>query len=288
MDAPSLTHALGGKWLGNRGMARCPAHPDRTPSLSIAEGDSAEVVLKCFAGCDQDAVFDALERLDLWRGHSATAATSHMAPCRRRQTDSGKNRTLAKQIWHDAQPIGGTPGEQYFRARGIQIDLPPSLRFNSALAYQPAGVTFPGVVGCIQNDHELLAVHRTYLAMDATKKAPVSSPRMMLGALEAGAVRLAPAERALGICEGIEDGLSAMQLFEIPVWCALSANRLGTIAVPPSVIEIQIFGDNDGPGKQEAARAVETYTKQGKRVALRLPPERYKDWNEAAQAGARR
>lgn len=33
-------------------VARCPAHEDRSPSLSIALGDERRVLLKCFAGCD--------------------------------------------------------------------------------------------------------------------------------------------------------------------------------------------------------------------------------------------
>jgi hypothetical protein len=32
-------------------MARCPAHEDNEPSLSIKEGDDGRVLLKCFAGC---------------------------------------------------------------------------------------------------------------------------------------------------------------------------------------------------------------------------------------------
>jgi hypothetical protein len=31
-------------------MARCPAHDDRTPSLSVSEGDRA-ILVKCWAGC---------------------------------------------------------------------------------------------------------------------------------------------------------------------------------------------------------------------------------------------
>ena len=39
--------------------ARCPAHDDRTPSLSISDGRKG-VVLHCHAGCDQKAVVGAL------------------------------------------------------------------------------------------------------------------------------------------------------------------------------------------------------------------------------------
>lgn len=41
-------------------VARCPAHPDRTPSLSINEGDDGRVLLYCFAGCDFQAIVAAL------------------------------------------------------------------------------------------------------------------------------------------------------------------------------------------------------------------------------------
>lgn len=35
-----------GKW-----QACCPAHDDRGPSLSIAEGDDGRILVHCFAGC---------------------------------------------------------------------------------------------------------------------------------------------------------------------------------------------------------------------------------------------
>jgi regulator of protease activity HflC (stomatin/prohibitin superfamily) len=39
--------------------AKCPAHNDRTPSLSIREGDRA-VLVKCWAGCSLDAIASRL------------------------------------------------------------------------------------------------------------------------------------------------------------------------------------------------------------------------------------
>ena len=32
-------------------IARCPAHDDRNPSLSIARGDDGRVLMRCWAGC---------------------------------------------------------------------------------------------------------------------------------------------------------------------------------------------------------------------------------------------
>jgi hypothetical protein len=42
-------------WIG-----RCPAHADRTPSLSIVEGRDGRVLLRCFAGCEVESVVRAL------------------------------------------------------------------------------------------------------------------------------------------------------------------------------------------------------------------------------------
>lgn len=45
----------GGYW-----MAQCPAHEDRKASLSVARGTEQPVVFKCHAGCERDAILDAL------------------------------------------------------------------------------------------------------------------------------------------------------------------------------------------------------------------------------------
>jgi putative DNA primase/helicase len=37
---------------GRSYQARCPAHEDRSPSLSIREGHDGRVLLHCHAGCD--------------------------------------------------------------------------------------------------------------------------------------------------------------------------------------------------------------------------------------------
>lgn len=47
---------------GNDGyIARCPAHDDQNPSLSIAEGNDGKVLLHCFAGCTIDAICNACD-----------------------------------------------------------------------------------------------------------------------------------------------------------------------------------------------------------------------------------
>jgi putative DNA primase/helicase len=44
------------KKAGDGYQARCPAHEDRKPSLSINEAEDTTVLLKCHAGCSTEAV----------------------------------------------------------------------------------------------------------------------------------------------------------------------------------------------------------------------------------------
>lgn len=44
-----------GRWL-----ACCPAHADKTPSLSVREGDKGAILIYCFAGCSPAAVLESM------------------------------------------------------------------------------------------------------------------------------------------------------------------------------------------------------------------------------------
>ncbi len=66
MDAQDLTARLGGKWHGRYGKARCPAHDDHDPSLSISDGSNGKLLVKCHTGCAQAAVVDELKGRGLW------------------------------------------------------------------------------------------------------------------------------------------------------------------------------------------------------------------------------
>jgi len=69
-----------GRWL-----ARCPAHQDKSPSLSVRELDDGRVLINCFAGC---GAVDVLGALGLEWGalfpddHRELAATSSRIPAR--------------------------------------------------------------------------------------------------------------------------------------------------------------------------------------------------------------
>lgn len=48
--------------------ARCPAHDDSKPSLSISIGNNGKPLVHCHAGCSQKAVIAALKKLGAWEG----------------------------------------------------------------------------------------------------------------------------------------------------------------------------------------------------------------------------
>jgi hypothetical protein len=70
MHAPDVLARLDGlRKCGDGWLARCPAHDDRTPSLSIRETTDGRVLLHCFAGCSFPEIARAL--------HVRTSADSH-------------------------------------------------------------------------------------------------------------------------------------------------------------------------------------------------------------------
>ncbi len=86
--------------------ARCPAHEDRHPSLSVSEGDDGRTLVQCHAGCTVDAICDAvgLRVADLMPDNSSTASTSTQPRelrekrqfRRRRQSETAKTYETAK------------------------------------------------------------------------------------------------------------------------------------------------------------------------------------------------
>lgn len=61
---------------GSGWSARCPAHDDAVPSLSVSEGHDGRVLLHCHAGCTPEAVLAALEMTpaDLFPDPASTGA----------------------------------------------------------------------------------------------------------------------------------------------------------------------------------------------------------------------
>jgi hypothetical protein len=82
INAAFIANALQkSKQNGSDWMACCPAHDDHNPSLSISDGEDGKVLVKCFAGCTQSNVIDALKAKRLWPEQSKNKLNGkHSAP----------------------------------------------------------------------------------------------------------------------------------------------------------------------------------------------------------------
>lgn len=251
-------------------IARCPAHRDRTPSLSIREGKDGRPVVNCFAGCDWSNIRAALQDKRLW----PAPGLDRLAPKPRARPRSEKRPQeellpYLHRLWRDAGPAPGSPVEAYLRGRGIDLALPPILR-HARLWHTEAKLRLSCMIAAVQDGRgELTGIHRTFLRPDGCGKAPVEPAKKMLGSCGGGVVRLSPAAVRLVLCEGIETGLSIRAACpELAVWCALSAGNLGGVRIPPVVNEVVIVADGDAVGLRAARRAAERYGATGRRVRL--------------------
>lgn len=282
MTAETIAKALGGRKVGSGWMARCPAHDDRDPSLSIRESDS-KVLVRCHAGCDQRDVIAALKERRLWDGRT---------PLRLRQAlrdklsspDSNHRQAertnVALSIWRSAVPANGTPVETYLSGRGLRPPIPPSLRFHPGLKH-PSGGVWPCMVALVKRggDGSPQAIHRTFMVRNGGGKAPVEPVKMMLGPCRGGAVQFGEADDILMVGEGIETCLAVMQSTGHPTWAALSTSGLRTLDLPENVREVIVLADGDDPGEAAAKECSFRWKHEGRRVRIARPP-RGMDFND--------
>jgi len=135
---------------GNRGewRARCPAHDDRTPSLSIAEASNGTVLLHCFAGCEPHDILEAigLDWSDLFRGDGGPVRqvmARPPKPSRRRErktpevpNDAWQERAveLALECYELLYTDAGAKALAYLYERGLSDEL----IYYACLGYHPA------------------------------------------------------------------------------------------------------------------------------------------------------
>lgn len=284
-DARALTLALRGKWYRTYGLACCPAHGDRRPSLTLADAPDGRLFLHCKTGCDFRDVLAALRDRGLVDRHARPQPPSPSEIARRRAEDEANavNRERrAMAVWREALPVHGTLAETYLRGRGITCPLTYSLRFHPACWHGATAQRLPALVARVDGLPRL-AVHRTYLRADGSGKAEVDPPKAMLGAALGGAVRVAEAKGPLVVAEGIETALSLPSgLLRGPatVWAALSAAGIAGLRLPAGIPhKLTIAPDGDTAGLEAAHKLAERASALGWTVSL-LPAPDGRDWND--------
>lgn len=205
---------------------------------------------------------------------------------------------VVEKILSECVCIHGTIVERYLLSRGITVPLDAAhLALHPRLWHAPTKRYYPAMVGAVTDaTNNRIGLHRTWLDPQTGDKIPGDKEtpnKMMLGRTQGGAVRLAPFHGgALGVCEGIETGFSAMQLFaadRLPVWAALSTSGLRAFQLPPGVTRLVIFADHDPPdrrgirpGDEAANYLMERINKEypGICVEILFPPNGLKDFND--------
>lgn len=261
----SLVRRLGGTWSGDTAMCRCPAHADRTPSLSIRQGDRG-ILLTCHAGCNSRDVFHELSRI-------ARIPDFNRAVIEKANPNPGRPHLA---IWHAGRPIENTLAERYVRdtrnIRGPLSDLRFHLRCPKG---QGALATFePALLVAMRRQGEIEAIQRIFLD---PVTANYTEKRVLGAAIGAAWTNGSPA-RTIGICEGFETAAAYISLTGIQAWATMGAKRLHQLTILPSVETVILLADNDAEGRRARDRAWEAYQRPGLTIKAEWPPGGLNDW----------
>ena len=224
-----------------------------------------------------------------WLGHSACT------PCPPTQASPPKsqndNTPRALAIWSKSVPIDGTLADQYLSSRAIRYRPGTDvLRFHSSLYWRQGDSRgyAPALVALVRNLHtgKPQGIQRRYLGNGGDKH-PLVRHWRSLGQIRGCAIMLSPLGTIKGplhVCEGLEDGLSALQLGYRPVWAVMGTSGIRRFPVLPFVNKLNVLADNDarsGAGLKAALKAIERYGKTGLAAGYRMPS--CKDLNELLQ-----
>jgi hypothetical protein len=276
-QARAIVESLDGTWRRDKGMCCCPAHDDRTPSLSVTLGRKA-ILFHCFAGCSNEAVIAALERCGV-RGRDLFDGSGYVESQPKKNLPFSPN---ARRLLQSATAIIGSPAERYLAQRGL-MSTSDQLRYLGRTPLGPRGAVqfLPAMLAAVTTDMGVVALHRTFLDRGSARLADFERPKRALGSLGCGAVRLAPpVQGRLGLAEGIESAISATQLFNIPCWATLGNERFGLVSIPESVRELYLFIDNDAGGTLAEERALKAYAAPNRVIHSRAPAPPGFDWND--------
>jgi hypothetical protein len=266
-DTLSVIQRLGGVWSGRHAMVRCPAHDDRTPSLSIRQGRNS-ILVHCFAGCEGAAVMRGIRQV---LGHTIPDQRAIPEPANDREPPF-------RRIWTAGVGLEGTLGHRYLRdVRGIG-SIPPDVRFHphcpmgkgKAVRFHPALL-----VGVFRRS-DLIAVQRLFL----DPQTAVRTARMMLGNSRGGLWPSRFSFPDIAIAEGFESACAYRQLTGREAGTCFGVRNFASFEVPSGVSRLVLLPDNDDEGQGFAAHALVCREGVGADWAIQSCPSSYGDWAE--------
>lgn len=206
---------------------------------------------------------------------------------RTKRGDDKERIAKAKTIWGEGVDIAGTLAATYLALRGITLSSPATLRFHRALWNHTTQEKHPALLACVQSpDGDLCGVQAVYLNADGKKiTGDGVLAKISYGCLSGGAVRLGELRDPLIVCEGLEDGLSLLEMQpDACVWATLGTSGMINVVLPNSTHEVIIASDAD-PAGQNAAKKLAIRLKKEGRVARIATPANSKDFNDLLLRG---
>jgi putative DNA primase/helicase len=136
---------------------------------------------------------------------------------------------------------------------------------------------YPAVIAPIHGpDGSLESAQRIYNADVDPRKKLLPPVRTVNGS----AALLFDPDDELAVCEGIETGLAVRQMFNLPVWAAITEHGVETFEPPAEVRKLQVFADNDSNavGQAAAYALAKRLSRRGIVVDVHIPPAPDTDW----------
>ncbi len=302
-DAVKARYALSavvGRWVklrkaGHELVGLCPFHGENSPSFRVNDSKGLYHCFGCGASGDIIDFVRAAESVDFIGAVRWLTGDEVLTPidptwranqARIERAERSAAILAAQAQWHEARSIVGTPAEKYLHSRGITGPMPPSIRFRRVPLWRDKttgkdGRPFPALIAACQDVRgKVVGVQRVYLTEDG-QKARMANPKLSLGQVRGGAVRLGPVARTIILCEGPEDGLTLRQRFpDASVWVALGTGNLPFVELADAVETVTIAGDNNAAGRAAVAAGAEAFAARGREVRAIYPDPAFVDWND--------
>ena len=137
---------------------RCPAHDDKTASCGIKDDRGGKIAIKCHAGCERDAILDAIEAKGL---------------VVRQRSNRRAEKKPPEELFGDARIV--EPSLLYFPARGLDSAAFPVLsravRFAPRFWHAASKAETPALIVALTDEAgQVRAIQRLYLTADCRAK----------------------------------------------------------------------------------------------------------------------